>query len=227
MISLALPEAELSTFALAASDRVSRREPSALRLDGTVEMGQVISIPLDISLAGDDSILKHFLQTEAECFRFHLLRFSCGFLPKEGEAFDRARLEISLRREDDVQTDAPIAWSMQPRRLSAQVENTKEVQIGSKLEILDLGVKVGRKTTQDESFLEAFGEQSPRPFWEFKQTSMVTLQGSFQLHLIVRSPRIASTRGEVSLSVIVRRTTYRLFYKDSLFPVQPMTFRLT
>lgn len=228
MITLTLPEPKLHEFPLQADARQVRGGKKPTKLRGAVDLGEVISLPLEPSLAGDDAVLKHFLQQEGSGYRFHLLRLACGFRPGEGETFDQAWLEINLRREDGLPAPAPIAWSMDPRRLAKPVETTRTVKLGSKLEFLEGEIGVERKSSGERAFLEAFRAQEPRPFWEFKATGEVALAGSYLLHLVVRSPAAAPTGGEVSLSVGVKQAKYLLFYQEGVVAAHPaLAFSLT
>lgn len=232
MINLDLPDPTLHEFSLRADQRQTRSLSGLKELRGAVDLGEVISVPLDASLAGDDALLKHFLQKEGDGYRFHLLRLVCGFRPGKGETFDRAWLTFDLRREDGGPANRPIAWSMEPERLSRPVEISTTVKLNSKLGFsgAEVGGEIGggEKYSRDEVFLEAYKQQQATPFWEFRTTSKVDLQGSYRLSMVVRSPAAVVTGGEVSLSVGVKQTRYLLFYEEGKLQGHPaLSFSLT
>jgi hypothetical protein len=229
MLTLDLPEIELHEVALEPdSRRALRGEPEEdTTLRSRVELGQIVSVPLKADMAGDDPVLRHFLEAETADYKFHLVRLSCGFKPADGEKFSRAWLKVPLRREDGVMEPGPIAWSMAPLRQVKSVKVSTTAKIGSKLEILESGIEAGEEYERDEIFLEANKPQSSDPYWEFQKTDKVEIRGTFLLSLVVRSPTTSVIRGGVLLSVTVQHT--RLLFlpvKSALGHLPDLSFRL-
>lgn len=235
MLTFDIPEPDWQSAALAPEDRSTKGSgpPPSERLRGWVALGEPVAIPLTLARVGADDDLRHFIEEAGATHAFHLVHLACSFRPADDEPFAKAWLAVSLARsEGDGEAPTPIAWSMQPQRLSDAVQAAQTVRLGGALKLFDNGpgIESGAETTESwtrhDPFLEAFNELRADPLWEFTRTARAAIRGQFRLTLVVRAPRDVPTAGEVSLATVVQRRHFGLIPYTATLDEKP-TLRFT
>lgn len=213
MIDLELPDPPLQDVVLEAHEEYVRRGDSDPASNEPVPRRISVGGPVHRRIAADstdDAELRHFLKEEAADSDFYLLHLTCSLKHDEDEPFTEALLELDLTA--DGAAVPPIAWSMQPDRLSHAVEVSRKVTLTPTLKILGVGVEVageaGRTVTKQQAFLEAMYELESTPSWALYRTSSTELRGMYRFHLVVRTPKDTSVTGTTTIEAKVRRKRF-------------------
>jgi hypothetical protein len=216
MLELTAELGQTERFALVEEPRVTRNEGRLpLHLDGWIEISQPAVIPLTEALIGDDKELAAFWAAEKNKYRYDYVALACSFGPAADQPFTRAWVEVGLT--SGGAGEKPIAWSMAPREVIDATKVTQTGKIGAKLEFLSGEVQEQTERQAKEWFLRAFRERTGQPYWEFRHTVQSPIAGSWQLHLVVRSPTGSVGEGRMTLRAVVARRTFLIFRKDQSF----------
>lgn len=206
MIELSIPDP--TPRALTLEPRVERGGTPAPWLPARMSIGGPLAVPLDADRVTGDDDLRTFIQRE-ETADFFLVHLAATFVPDPDEPFERAWLTVRLQRRDDVTEPMPIAWSMQPNRISDEVERSRKVSIGPSLKIAGVGVEAsaasGSTQVLRDVSLEARHELEANPMWVLERTRSAPIRGVQRFVLVVRSPRGVSTGGVVESGAVLRR----------------------
>jgi hypothetical protein len=206
MIELSIPDPSLRALTL--EPRVERGGTPVPRLPARMSIGGPLAVPLDAKYVTGDDDLRTFIQRE-ETADFFLVHMAATFVPDPDEPFERAWLTVRLQRRDDVPEPMPIAWSMQPNRLSDEIERSTKVSIGPSLKIAGVGVEAsvesGSTQVLRDVSLEARHELEANPTWVLERTRSAPIRGVQRFVLVVRSPRGVSTGGVVESGAVLRR----------------------
>jgi hypothetical protein len=197
------------------------------RLAGRIEVGEPGAIPLTLERVGDDQELRHFLEGDSKDYDFSLVHLSCTFDPPEDEPFTEAWLTVVLSHghSSGGGADDPIAWSMKPLRLNRRINETRKVTLGGQLKLLEglVGIEAQREVNKQEEvlkpFLQAFNLMNPDPYWRFRETGTIHIDGAYRLALVVRGPKGTAMRGVVAAEALVKRkhlgiVPYRALFED-------------
>jgi hypothetical protein len=178
----------------------------------------------------DDAELRRFVAGEAADSDFYLLHLTCTLRPAEEEPFTEALIELDLAQDDGA--GAPIAWSMQPDRMTDPVEVSQTVSLGPTLKFYGVGMDFTgerqRTLTKQQVFIEAMYELESTPSWGLYRTSSSELRGLHRFHLVVRAAKGARVSGTGLVEAKVRRKRLGVLpYTANLADVpQPLTFEL-
>ena len=193
-------------------------------LSGVVALSEPYVAPITVEMVNDDAALADFLNANTGQASFFRLHTTCTFFPQEGEPFKKAWLTFTFSRADGDDTDKPTVVSMAPARLGTPVKMSKSVSVGPSLKIESFSID--GKLIKDEEweankiYLEAFLVDS-NPFWEFKATEQVALQGSYQLSMTVRVPTAVSGMSKMALRATIERKRLGLIPFTTDFPESP------
>lgn len=158
----------------------------------------------------DDAELRRFLVEEAADSDFYLLHLACTLRPSEDEPFKEVLIELDLAQKGG--TGAPIAWSMEPDRMTDAVELSRTFSLGPTLKFAGAGVGLkagqGRKITKQEVFLEAMYELQSTPSWGLYRTSSTELRGLHRFHLVIRAPKDSVVSGTTLVEAKVQRRRF-------------------
>ena len=133
---------------------------------------------------------------------FANLQLACNFYPTERWVFSKARLTVTLAREDGRAAPAPIAYALRPLSDRDGSAREQSVEIGADMKFVS--VKGGDKSTSPgEEFVRGYGVQESVSYWEFTATQHQPLQGSFLLWLIARAPTESDLKVTSTLEVWV------------------------
>ena len=133
---------------------------------------------------------------------FANLQLACNFYPTERWVFSKARLTVTLAREDGRAAPAPIAYALRPLSDRDGSAREQSVEIGADMKFVS--VKGGDKSTAPgEEFVRGYGVQESVSYWEFTATQHQPLQGSFLLWLIARAPTASDLKVTSTLEVWV------------------------
>jgi hypothetical protein len=228
MVAMELPESRAHEPVLA-PDKPETRADS---LQGWISLGEPVAIRITPENVDEDKQLRAFVEAEAATYIYHMVGLTCTFRPRDGEPFVNARLMVQLARTGHDQPSQPIAWSMDPLRLTRPVEYKRKVEVGAKLELLHATIGPTMSSEQsfaaDDTFIDGLNLRQSTPIWEFRRTKSVEIRGSHLLAMVVRSPRDSVTHGDVTLSANVSRRQLGVISYQAAFPDSPgLTFSLT
>jgi hypothetical protein len=205
----------------------SPTQGTAEPLPGRIALGEPVAVPLTPERAGDDTELRSFIEEHAGVQDFALVHLACTFRHVDDEPFERASLQVRLRRADGGDPPSPIAWSMSPLRETTTTEVTDKVTLGAKVKFVDVGAERSATVARADLFVEALNEQRADPGWEFSRTNAAQLRGVQRLALVTMAPAGSGVAGTIEVTATVRRHRFGPFtYKATLSEVPALTFSL-
>jgi len=190
------------------------------------------SLPGRLSLGGpvtrgisaestDDAELRQFLTVDGAGYDFYLVRMSCTLRHDRERPFNSALVAFDLSAKGEV-ASAPIAWSMDPRRLFDPVEVSRTVSLGPSLKVSGIGLDatagIGTQRERKDVFIEALYELESTPTWAMHRTASTQLRGVHTLNLVIRAQRGATTTGAVTASATVEQKRFGLIAYSATFP---------
>lgn len=199
MIKISVPALESRDLVLDSITTVRGKPESDIvpPLEGRIALGGPVSRHLTAHSVASDPSAADFLVEHSAHYAFHLVFFNLSFSAKPTvPRLLSVSLELSL--STPVSTPDPIALSMSPQR----IVNFAQVEHGFRLgpELTFAGVEatlgeVSRSATWVEQsiFLQAMRQLRPDPGWEFRRTKTMDIAGSYDLAMVVRSPKNAAT----------------------------------
>jgi len=236
MISLEMPDFQFQAVNLEPREAATKkgkydRSPRPDRLSGRLLLGAPVAIALTAEAASNDKETADFLKARAAQSDFYLVTMACSFQPKEDEPFEKAWLHVNLDRADGDKDPRPAAYSMRPLKTSKEVKQSRSVKLGADLKILDVGfeggVEQGTERSKEEVFVQAYGELTAAPFWEFRGGKEAPLDGSYRLALVVDVPKSVKAQVAVNLEATVRHTFLRLIpYRSDFDGQESLTISL-
>jgi hypothetical protein len=235
MLSLEMPEFEFRAVDLAPDVPKTRgrgdRSPRPDRLSGRLLLGTPVAVALNAEAVADDKETAAFLKARAAQSDFYLVTMACSFQPKEDAPFEKAWLHVNLDRADGVKDPRPAAYSMRPLKTSKEVKQGRSIKLGADFKILDVGFEGGVENTQENSreevFVQAYGELTAEPFWEFRARADAPLDGSYRLALVVEAPKSVKAQVAVNLEATVRHTFLKLIpYRSDFDGSESLTIHL-
>jgi hypothetical protein len=159
-----------------------------------------------------DPDLSSYVEQEGISYEFHAIRLCCSFRPADGEPFTGCWVGIDLKSSNEDLTARPIAWSMAPQRLDRITDTSTNFSFTAslKLSVVNIGGSVtrARSTTSSTALLQAYGELSSEPSWEFTSIAGAELNGMQQLKLVVRKPVGTPVQGRTSIEANVMRPRF-------------------
>jgi hypothetical protein len=213
MIAVELPDPPMQDLVLvpkAEHFRGQAGEPEAREpLRHRISIGGPVYRRIDAD-STDDAELRRFLVEEAADSDFYLLHLVCTLRPSEEEPFKEVLIELDLAQKGGAR--APIAWSMEPDRVTDAVELSRTFSLGPTLKFSGVGVDLtagqGRKITKQEVFLEAMYELESTPSWGLYRTSSTELRGQQRFHLVIRAPKGSVVSGTTLVEAKVQRRRF-------------------
>jgi hypothetical protein len=175
-------------------------------LRGYVSLGEPQQRIITVESVSKDEDLQAFVSKEARQFAYHQVHLACSFHrdPEGKEAFERAMLQIYLHSARYQLSDpVPIAWSLEPKRVTDGAEAIQTLSLGAKLKLIDTSVT---QQTKSEGGLVVlgFGELESRPYWEINRTKRRELEGIWNFNLIIRRAIHVRGAAEITISGSVR-----------------------
>jgi hypothetical protein len=233
MIDIELPDPPMQDLVLvpkAEQFRGQAAEPEAREpLRHRISIGGPVHRRIDAD-STDDAELRRFLADEAADSDFYLLHLACTLRPSEEEPFTEALIELDLAQKDGP--GRPIAWSMEPDRMTDPVELSRTFSLGPTLKFSGVGVDLTaeqqRTITKQEVFLEAMYELESTPSWGLYRTSSTELRGLHRFHLVVRAPKDSVVSGTTLVEAKVQRRRFGVipFTVGLADAPRPLTFEL-
>jgi len=236
MISLEMPDFQFQAVNLEPREAATKkgrydRSPRPDRLSGRLLLGAPVAFALTAEAASNDKETADFLKARAAQSDFYLVTMACSFQPKEDEPFEKAWLHVNLGRADGVKDPRPGAYSMRPLRTSKEVKQSSSIKLGADMKIMDVGfeggVEKGAEKSKDDVSVQAYGELTADPFWEFRSREDVPLDGSYRLALVVDVPKGVKAQAAVNLEATVRHTFLKLIpYRSDFDGRESLTINL-
>jgi hypothetical protein len=231
MITLELANTPSHRFDLQESVRQFRGKSigpaPAKQLESWVELSEVASVTFTEDLITEDKKLVPFFNAHKDKFRFDYIRFGCTFRPRKSEVFNQAWLAISLEREHSRPNGGLVVWSMVPEKQYDTTTVSTKATIGAKLKFITAEVDSGRIRSEKDYFIRAYREGRGAPFWEFTGTRSEPINGSYLLHMIVRSNTNNVIQGKVELTATIEQKKFFVIPSVKDFEDKPVRdFRL-
>ncbi|MFI0980893.1 hypothetical protein ACH4SP_28280 [Streptomyces sp. NPDC021093] len=183
-------------------------------LGSRILLGGPVSVPVDAKVVAHDVELQAFVEGEAARAVYHLLHLSIT-CEQEDDAPELHRVDVDLTlsvEEAAAVAFQPVAWSMTPRRLTADVESTTSAQLGPQMAF----VGHSRTTRQSTVLLEALRELRSDPGWEIRRTRATKIGGTYRLAMVVRAPRGVTSRVTVAVGAVVRKGKMLRRYREEV-----------
>lgn len=199
-------------------------------LKGRITVGTPLVIPVTADTTKKDTLLGAFMKANPTGYKFHALRFACTLNVVNGEPFNWATLSVLMERKNDPDASpAPIAWQLEPCKLSIPVTYTQKVDVGADLTIppfwkFSISPEQMTSWPQDEIYLQALGIQESTPKWHFEKTSRVALGGSYPLIATVITPADTSVQCEVQFDAEIERMKFGLIRYSAALPPAVASF---
>src|SRR4051794_33336749 len=158
---------------------------------------------------------------QGAAFDFYLVHLTCTFRPVNDEPFMTAAVTIELRGPASAEQE-PIAWSMQPERLTTTRWLSTSIKLTPALKIIGVGLEgeAGRSEQWEshDVFVQALYEGLPTPTWELTTTRTAPIDGMQRFALIVRAPKATTTQALVTIRATVRRRRWGVIPYHAAFP---------
>jgi hypothetical protein len=171
--------------------------------DDLIVVGQPLALRLTPEIAKKDDELAHFIEAEAGHWHYHLITFSCTFVPSEDRQIAAAWVQIELTNASATEHPAPIATSMEP----VKEERIRPISATAKISIpciLSPEISMTGATELKQVLLEARYEGTPKPAWHLGETRWATISGLQRLRLIARASASTGVKGVLSAGATVR-----------------------
>lgn len=153
---------------------------------------------------------------QSQPYTYTLIRTGANFPSFHADLPKLTKSWIDIHLSPGTDTEEPaIAWSMAPMRLASPTTIAKSANINAALDFVSLNIGTQRSGQGDVPWLEALGNGTSRPQWEFHQTPYVSLSGSQDLWLIVRHPADAGTADIRWGATVSHRRWYRPWHYAS------------
>jgi hypothetical protein len=172
--------------------------------DDLIVVGQPLALRLTPEIVKKDDELAHFIEAEAGHWHYHLIAFSCTFVPSEDRQIAAAWVQVELTNASATEHPAPIATSMEPVKEARIRSISATAKIGVPCILLSPEISVTGATEHEQVFLEARYEGTPRPAWHLGETRWATVSGLQRLRLIARASASTEVKGVLSAGATVR-----------------------
>ena len=130
---------------------------------------------------------------------FHYVRLPVSIRPRDPWTLRHLAVEIQLQSS----IGEAVAWSMAPEKVVSEVKTKVNASLGSTFKLAPLEVSAKSEASDEyvtyQPNITAFNLGASDPAWEFWPTRGNALSGIQLLHLVVRQPRQAKSRGSVVL----------------------------
>jgi hypothetical protein len=227
MFSIDLPEPTYRRMELVAEPRL---EKGAVRLSAPssfIELSDPQILMLQKTAVDGDKELEAFLAANDGRYRYDYVRLGCSFGPQNGERFEKAWLNVTLKPEAGGAIELPISWSMFPLDASQELEDSTSTKFGSTAKLLSAEIGSSSKVKKKLYSMKGYREGKPNPFWELYSNDADALDGIVRFHMVVRSQAAVATLGEVRLEAVISNRSFVLFREKRPFDQTPSAeFRL-
>ncbi|MEU0561093.1 hypothetical protein [Dactylosporangium sp. NPDC006015] len=219
MTIVELPEAPLHAVRLDPHERpvLGPGDPPAPRT-GRLAVGLPVVLPLTVDTVDEQT--RPFLRARTGS-TFHLLTITTSFTHDDGEPFESAWVDISLRRDGGAAGEPPVAWSMRPRTAAEPVPVSRKVTLSPTLKLgvpganLEAGAGGGTERqvtyTRQDVTLEALNEGTSDPRWVFYRTDALQIRGVHTLCLVADIAAGARGTASIQIGATIRSRRLKVF----------------
>lgn len=227
-MSLDLPavQPELTTYPLV----TERTFGKADQIETRVSVGTAEPYPITADRVTGDPDLAAAL-TRSNRHDYYGVYLVCSFLEAAPETIEQATFSVVLSYAAPAGGDAPVAWSLWPRKLATNpVHQAKSVEgsIGVQLVGVNLELKGGVEEDADveQCYLVAAGEREPDPEWRFRRMAKTqpSLDGSHHLWLLARVDKGREAVAEYGVTAKVNRPKFGISYTRVDVPDQKRVY---
>jgi hypothetical protein len=221
MFSIELPEPTYRRMHLVAEPRLEKGIAPFSAPTSFIELSDPQYLMLQKTAVDGDKELEAFLAANDGRYRYDYVRLGCSFGPQNGERFEKAWLNVTLKPEAAGGAEAPISWSIFPVDASQDMEQTTSTKFGSTAKLLSAEIGSSAKVVKKLYTLKGYREGKPNPFWELYSNEADALDGIVRFHMVVRSPASVATLGEVRLEAVISNRSFMLFREKRPFDQTP------
>ncbi|WP_370365222.1 hypothetical protein [Catenulispora sp. GP43] len=181
----------------------------ATALNGRLRLGGPVSAPVSASYVADDAELKLFVEEKSAQYRYDLVHLALTVTTGPGQ--DRFETVVIRLRLSADGTQAPIAWSMRPERVTGEAKLSTTWRLGPQLKLFAAGVEHTETKTDGACYLEAQNDLRPDPEWTLHRIRGREISGVHRLTLIVCSPVGTETTlsGAIDATVVRGKRPWR------------------
>ena len=230
MLELTAADGPAERFSLLPDERATRRAGASgfasLPETAAIELTTPLVTPITEGLTADDPELAAFWKAEHGRFRYDYVTFRAAFLTPDDARFTRAWIEVRLAGVGGGAGEGAIAWSLSPNRVAdtAKLKDTGKLGVDFKFLKAEMGGE--QETTVESCFLRAEREHTSDPYWEFRRTDATPLEGTYRLHLVVRTPSALPVDGTVTARAVFDRRSFLIFRQSDSSKPANVGFRL-
>jgi hypothetical protein len=233
MTEVVLPDLALRPVTFTVDDETVRADedlgPAAAQvatgLPARVSLGGPFAVPVTAGMVKDDDDLRVFAAAEAGVHAYHLVHLAATFTSAPGDPpFASAEIELLLSASGTGPdaADPPVAWSMQPQRVTDDQTAETTWKFGPELTLEGVGVKLGsvehtRTRTVPRVAVEALRLLQPDPGWRVSATTARPVAGTYRFVLVVRARHAAAVHLFVTMRTTVRQRSL-LHYRSVAQP---------
>lgn len=189
-------------------------------LDGRITLGGPIAASVTPAYVAGDADLRLYVEQEAAHSIYHLVHLSLSFEAElDTPALETTALELSL--SSTAAAHEPVAWSMMPTRITDPTQLSTTVRLGPQLKLFGIDATAGswergRVERDKDVFLEALHELRADPAWHLYRTQTMPLRGSHRFIMVLRAPRGATTRVNITVRASVSAGRWFRHYQTQL-----------
>ena len=119
--------------------------------------------------------------------------------------------------------DGPIAWAIDPVRLSQRVEVSREFRLSPQATFAEIELGVGEvtkstKVLEDRNYVIGIGKGESVVEWTFRETKYARLEGMHDLKIVIKSTGDDPVVAETILSAKIERGVKPLSYRANIPP---------
>jgi hypothetical protein len=221
MFSIDLPEPTYRRMELVAEPRVEKGAVPLSAPSSFIELSDPQTLTLQKAAVDGDKELEAFLAANDRRYRYDYIRLGCSFGPRNGERFEKAWLNVTLKPDVAGGADNPISWSLFPLDASQELEESSSTKFGSTAKLLSAEIGSSSKVVKKLYSMKGYREGKPNPFWELYSNEADALDGIVRFHMVVRSPAAVATLGEVRLEAVISNRSFVLFREKRPFDQAP------
>lgn len=185
-----------------------------------------LSIPLvsslDLRLLNESSPqVAEYIRQNTHIYEAKMLALACSFVSNP-EPLVRAVISVSLICEDSTMREGPIAWCLEPRRITKSA-STRPMKLSFDLTLppkaaMELGDQ--QRVEEKNDIMLAYGEGTPSPEWLFRRTRHNNFDGIHWLGMVALIPRQELTIARIALAAAVRHRKWGVIRYTAKLPEQ-------
>ena len=167
------------------------------------QIGSRVTVGISDVLRVDDTVARQ-LQLDTS-WALVSLSLRVSFRPSQGEWFERVLVSVLLQPIDTASKERPFARQLAPKRLSSEaysVENGITLGVKAAPPGMELKAEASESVRKQisEPYVIAAGEGESDPEWRYQRTETMSLEGSYDMAMVVQRKRDVPAEAFISLT---------------------------